>query len=153
MLVGRWPRVTADGVALATLEAAASGGFSEVERLGAAIETVVADTVRTQAEAGLDLVNDGDVRWPDPGAALLRSLASGDTGDTGHLVRNWLTSSALTEHVVAQVLPGPYTLGRTVEAGVAAADRREFTLELADRMGGELVALTTAGCAMVVVEE
>ena len=54
---------------------------------------------------------------------------------TGHLVRGWLTTSALTDRVVAQVIPGPYSLGLRVHGGAEAADRHEFTLELAARLG------------------
>ena len=131
MLLGRWPRITADGVPLASLEPRSPSGFAAVERVGAAIEDVVADVVRSQADAGLDLVTDGDVRWADPEATLLRALADGDMGSRGHLVRGWLATSALTDRVVAQVLPGPYSLGRRVQAGADAAERREFTLDLA----------------------
>ena len=116
MLVGRWPRITADGVPLATLQAEIPSGFEAVERVGAAIEAVVADVVRSQADAGLDLVTDGDVRWADPEATLLRALATGDMGSRGHLVRGWLATSAMTDRVVAQVLPGPYSVGRRVQA-------------------------------------
>jgi methionine synthase II (cobalamin-independent) len=153
MLVGRWPRVTADGVPLATLEAEVSTGFDAVERLGAAIEAVVADVVRSQSDAGLDLVTDGDVRWADPEATLLRALAAGDMGSRGHLVRGWSGTSALTDRVVAQVIPGPYSTGRRVQAGADAADRREFTLDLASRLNVELLGLAEAGCPMAVIEE
>ena len=153
MLNGRWPRVTEDGTDLSFLEAGTTAGFEAVKRLGEETEALVAGVVRAQAEAGLDLVTDGDVRWPDPGAALLRALAADDTGPQGHLLRGWLTSSALTNRVVAQVVPGPYSLGRRVQGDAVAADRQEFTLELAARLGRELVALAEAGCAMAVIEE
>jgi hypothetical protein len=153
MLIGRWPRITADGTDLSFLEAGITAGFDAVEHLGKETEALVAGVVRAQAEAGLDLVTDGDVRWPDPGAALLRALAADDTGPQGHLLRGWLTSSALTDRVVAQVIPGPYSLGRRVQGDAEAADRQEFTLELAARLGRELVALAEAGCAMAVIEE
>jgi methionine synthase II (cobalamin-independent) len=153
MLTGRWPRITADGTDLSFLEAGITAGFDAVEHLGKSIEALVGDIVRAQADAGLDLVTDGEVRWPDPGAALLRALAADDTGPNGHLLRGWLTSSALTDHVVAQVVPGPYSLGRRVQADASAADRQEFTLELAARLAGELAALAGAGCAMAVIEE
>jgi hypothetical protein len=153
MLVGRWPRVTSDGVPLATLEAEMPSGFAAVERVGAAVDAVVADVVRSQADAGLDLVTDGDVRWADPEATLLRALAEGDMGSRGHVVRGWLSTSAMTDRVVAQVLPGPYSTGRRVQAGADPAERREFTLDLASRLNVELLGLAENGCPMAVVEE
>ena len=45
--------------------------------------------VRAQLDAGLELVTDGLVRWPDPAAALLDAIRAGDTGADGLLVRAW----------------------------------------------------------------
>ncbi len=156
MLNGRWPRVTADGRDVATLEAEAAGeeaGGDAEPRLRAAVDQLAVDAVRAQEAAGIDLVTDGQVRWADMGAAVLRALASRDTGHTGLLARTWRATAALTERIVAQPVPGPYSLGRRVEADGDAEGRSAFTLELADVLAGELRALAAAGCPMVLVEE
>ena len=151
MLNGRWPRVTSTGIDLAALEAKATGTAVEARR--EAIEVLVTDVVRAQEAAGFDLIVDGQVRWPDTGAAVLRALADGFTGGDGLLVRTWRSTAALTDRATAQVVPGPYSLGRRVRAGLDAEARSTFTAEMADALGGELRALAAAGCPMVQVDE
>jgi hypothetical protein len=69
MLHGAWPLTAdeADGDVRSRVEAA----------------------VRAQLDAGLELVSDGLVRWPEPAAALLEAMAAGATGEDGLLVRAW----------------------------------------------------------------
>ena len=50
-------------------------------------------------------------------------------------------------------MPGPYSRRAARQAGADAAERREFTLELASRLAVELLGLAEAGCPMAVVEE
>ena len=64
----------------------------------------------------------------------------------------WRSTAALTDHPVAQAVPGPYSLGRRTGRGSAMA-RRKRTLALADTLGAALAALAAAGCPVVVVEE
>lgn len=110
----------------------------------------VAWAVRTQIEAGLDLVTDGGVRWADAGVAVLDAIESGDTGADGRLVRAWRDASGAAEVAagvaVAAVVPGPWSLaGRAGERGRAVTLARE--------LARELNALADAGCPLVVVEE
>ena len=77
----------------------------------------MAEVVGVQVAAGLDLVTDGQVRWADPGAALLRALGDGDTGADGLLVHAWRSTAALTDGVAAQSIAGPYSLGLRVHEG------------------------------------
>ncbi len=160
MLSGRWPRIAADGSRLASLEQEvasfeAPGPAQQAAqvRLAAAVDRLVEEVVQAQEAAGLDLVTDGQVRSADPGSDLLRAFQTGRTGDRGLLVRSWRATSALTDRTVAQTVPGPYSLGRRVTEGQEAGARSDFTLELADRLGGELRALAAAGCPVVLVEE
>jgi len=153
MLHGRWPRVSASGVSLADLERDVAAGVVPAERLGFAMDELVAEVVGVQVAAGLGLVTDGQVRWADPGAAVLRALRDDDTGADGLLVNAWRSTAALTDGVTAQAIAGPYSLGLRVHAGADAERRTEFTLELAARLGAELVALAAAGCPMAHVEE
>ena len=75
MLQGPWPRMSEAGASIADLEAEVAAELLAPARLEAAIEELVAEVVGVQAAAGLDLVTDGQVRWPDPGAAVLAALA------------------------------------------------------------------------------
>ena len=153
MLNGRWPRVTADGVALADLEAEVVAERTPVDTLGLAIDDLVAEVIRVQAEAGLDLVTDGKVRWANPDAVLLRALADGDVGDEGLLVRTWQAAAALADRPVAQPIAGPYTLARRIHPDRSATQRTAFTLEFAAHLAAELNALAAAGCPMALIEE
>ncbi len=153
MLNGRWPRVTADGLTLADLEGDVAAERMPAEALGSAIDDLVAHVVGVQADAGLDVVTDGNVRFPDPGAALLRALADNDLGPQGYLVGTWQAAASLTDRVVAQSIPGPYSLARRVHMDQSALQRTDFTLEMATHLAAELRALAAAGCQMALIEE
>ncbi len=154
MLSGRWPRTTAEGLDVASLEAAAATGDAGArDRLESTIETLVAEAVRAQEAAGLDLVTDGQVRSADPGAAVLRAVHADDLGADGPITRAWRETAVLTERTVAQVIPGPYSLGRRGTEGQDPEARAEITLELAGRLARQLGSLHAAGCPMVHVEE
>ncbi|HEY4753174.1 MAG TPA: hypothetical protein VIH37_07810, partial [Candidatus Limnocylindrales bacterium] len=77
MLQGPWPRVTADGLDLAALEAEVAAGEAEPAALAAATDRLVSEVVAIQAEAGLELLSDGQVRWPDMADAVRQSIADG----------------------------------------------------------------------------
>jgi hypothetical protein len=145
--------VSEAGASIADLEAEVAAGSLDPARLEVATEELVAEVVGAQAAAGLDLVTDGQVRWPDLGAAILGALGQGDTGDDGLLARTWRATAALSDRVTAQAVPGPYSLGRRVHERLDPGRRTGFTHELADRLAGELAALATAGCQLVEVEE
>lgn len=171
MLSGAWPRVTADGLDLASLEADVAAGRRPDADLRAALEALVVEAVGAQVDAGMGFVTDGHVRWADPEAAVLEALATGDTGPDGLLLRAWRATAAAaarTESDVpatgtgglaaatgvpaAQAIPGPYSLGRRGSSALAG-DREGRTLRIAEVMAGELEALARAGCPLVVVEE
>jgi hypothetical protein len=154
MLSGPWPRVTFGGLALAALEADVAAGTATRDALAAAVDTVVAEAVAAQVEAGIGLVTDGDVRWPDAQAAALAAIAASDTGPDGRLVRAWRATAALTELPCAQSVPGPWSLavrdvGGWGDPGVVTGR----AAELADALAADLAALEAAGCPVVVVRE
>jgi hypothetical protein len=153
MLSGRWPRTMADGSDVAALETAAETDADARKELREAIETLVADAVRAQEDAGLDLITDGQVRTVDLGVAVLHAVRGNDLGVDGPITRAWRATAALTDRTVAQVVPGPYSLGRRVTEGQDPMARSEFTLELAGHLGQQLRSLQAAGCPMVQVEE
>src|SRR5918995_4006775 len=120
------------------------------ERVGAA--------VRAQLDAGLELVTDGLVRWPDPAATLLDAIRDRATGRDGLIVRAWREAAEIAAMLAepdphrrppttAAVLTGPYTLARS--AGFDA----QATATLALRLHDELLALAEAGCTIAVIDE
>ncbi len=154
MLNGPWPRVSTGGDRLADLEAAVAAGRAASTDLAVAIDRVAAEAVTAQVEAGLGLLTDGSVRWPDPARAVSEALRQGDAGPGGMLVRAWCATAALTGTPVAQPIPGPWTLA--TGEGVAAGNPRRVAsraVELADALAGELAALAAAGCPVVQVME
>ena len=118
----------------------------------ASIRVILAE----QAEAGLGLLTDGSLRWPDPLDALGRALLATDPlrphqGRPLTVGAAWTFAAAAAGGVpVKQCLPGPFSLGRRF----AAADRRtELTLAFADVLAAELVDLAAAGCPFVQIDE
>jgi len=154
MLAGSWPRLTADGVSLAELEAGLAGGRLAAAEVAAAVDRVVAEAVAAQVEAAMGLVTDGGVRWADPVQSLLEALRDGDTGTPGMLVRAWRAAADLTDLPVAARLTGPWTLALLDVGGWGDASVVPGRAgELADALAAELEALAAAGCPVVVVEE
>jgi methionine synthase II (cobalamin-independent) len=171
MLQGAWPRVTSDGIDLAALEADVAAGSADAATLAAATEALVVEVLGAQAEAGLDLLTDGQVRWPDLAEAVRLSIFEGRFDAERPLVAAWKAAAALAPEgtTVAQAMPGPFTLGRlAIDDAVArtkaageeppepmglTAARFDVTLAVAESLSQEIEALIAAGCRMIVVEE
>ncbi len=171
MLYGAWPRITSDGVDIAALEAAVRDGREAPALLEATLAGLVAEVIAAQAQAGMDLVTDGQVRWADMGVAVLDAAATGSLGADGPLVTAWRAASGAAPAGVtlAQAVPGPYTLGRrAIEVAVgnaiaageeppprsrSEAARGEVTVAFSDGLAREIEALAAAGCRMILVEE
>lgn len=121
------------------------------------VRTRVEGAVRAQLEAGMELVTDGLVRWPDPAAALLDAIEAADTGADGLLVRAWRETADVAAELAeaadapppttAAVLTGPFSVATAAGLGARA------TTTLARRLHDELVALGEAGCALAVIDE
>lgn len=116
----------------------APDGIEPIEPIDDAIEAVV----RAQEAAGLEPITDGRLR--DPGMERL-----------GTALELWRFTAALTDRVVKQAVPGPYTLGwRGVTGGGGGdADRVARTLAFAKVVRREVEALAAAGCPIVEIEE
>ncbi|MEO8273281.1 MAG: hypothetical protein ABI620_04380 [Chloroflexota bacterium] len=111
--------------------------------------------IRAQEDAGLEPLTDG--RLSDPGfGRLIASLSGGIALDPGP-VAAWRFAAALTERAVKQTLPGPYSLGHTIDAsgapGPSGVDRATRTVACADALRQEIQALVAAGCPMIEIEE
>ena len=171
MLQGAWPRVTSDGIDLAALEADVAAGRADAEALERATNQLVAEVLAAQAEAGMDLLTDGQVRWPSLAEAVRIALFERRFEAERPLVAAWKAATAVAPEgtTVAQALPGPYTLGRraiedalrrTRDAGEAPPSAAELnaakfdvTLSIAHSLADEVEALVAAGCRVIVVEE
>lgn len=123
-------------------------------------DTAVAAVLEAQARAGLEPFTDGRLRATGfLGNFIHLESVAGRPGEerlTG--VPSWrrpLTVQAwrfATEHaagLVKQALPGPYTLGRRLGVG----DPERATSAFATAVRSELLALATAGCALIEIEE
>lgn len=154
MVHGAWPRVTHDGVDLDALEAEVAAGRATEAAVREATERLAAEVVQIQVDAGLELVTDGQVRFPDLaafGTAALSAIAV-QKADPDFFTQAWRATAGLTDRPVAQAVPGPYSLGRGAIDGPAAA-RWNLTLAFAEALGTELRTLADAGCPVVIVEE
>jgi putrescine---pyruvate transaminase len=103
------------------------------------VERRIRALLALQVEAGLELLTDGQLRWPDLSTAILapRSCPT--------LAEAWAAASAAVPGaVVKQSVPGPLTLagrtGRPVE-------------EMAELAAAAVEELVAAGCAVIEVEE
>ncbi|MEW6223521.1 MAG: hypothetical protein AB1627_02715 [Chloroflexota bacterium] len=154
---GAWPRITTDGLDLAVLEADVAAGRADEAALRDTVEALVADVVAAQVEAGVELVTDGQVRWPDMAMAVVTALADASAGGRQPLLEAWQATASLTDRAVAQAVPGPYSMGWRAAGGAAPEPaeptRADRTLALADALAREVRALADAGCPVILVEE
>lgn len=154
--------------------ARADRGEASPDDVRAAEEETTVAALAEQAEAGLDLVTDGQIRWPDPITYVVRGL---EGFESGGLLR-WFDSNTYyrqpravgevrwthpilaedlafaTRHAsrpVKAVVTGPYTLGALSDPGDRSVER--VTLELADALNRELRALAAAEPAWIQLDE
>ena len=142
-----------------------------------AVEDEVAQHVaREQAEIGLDVVTDGQVRWYDPISHLARHCEGIEINgllryfDTNFYYRQPVVSGrirrrepilrrefevarAATDRVVKPVLTGPYSLacGSILEGGYR--NRQELARAYAEVLAAEVADLVHAGAALIQVDE
>ena len=114
MLHGGLPRITQDGVDLDALEAAVKAGTASAEALHEAIDRLVAEVVAAQVDVSLELVTDGQVRWPDLAAAVLAEL--GGAADT--------SAPAPASDPAPASAPAPAEATAPVSASAPAPSRR-----------------------------
>lgn len=121
----------------------------------ATADRLVREVIGDQVEAGLGLLTDGAVRWPDPAGLLGRRLGGGvglPRWTEPLTVAAWSMARSVAGDVpVKQCLPGPYSLG--VGFANDAERRPALTLAFAEALAAELEALTAAGCPFIQVDE
>ncbi len=153
------------------------GRISEQD-LRKAERLTIAEVIREQIAAGVELVTDGQVRWYDPVSHLACALENVRPGgllrffDTNFFFRQpvvegeprWVRS-VLAEDVrtaldsstrpVKAMLTGPYTTARLsiVNAPELAGDVRRLTLLFAEAYAREVEAAAKAGAKVIQVDE
>ena len=148
------------------------------EQFEAVQAAVTREIIQVQAEAGLDLVTDGQVRWHDPISHLAGRLDGVKINgllrffDTNTYFRQpvvigrlaWRASVAAPEYRAAvaaatrpvkPVLTGPYTLARlsVVETDHYKKDFRALILDYAEAVAREVEALAAAGATVIQIDE
>ena len=143
-----------------------------------AIQTsVVQEIVREQAEAGLDLVTDGQIRWYDPMSHFAGRLAGVKINgllrlfDTNFyirqpvivdrlawsgpiLVREYRSAQAVSPKPIKVTLTGPYTLGRfSIVESPRYRDLPEVVADYTEAIMKEVEALAHAGTTLIQIEE
>jgi methionine synthase II (cobalamin-independent) len=120
------------------------------------LDVLVRQVLAEQLEAGLALLTDGWLRWPDPVDALGRALLGTDPDaprrDGPLTVDAWRSTADAAGGVpVKQGLPGPYSLGRRFAQRESA--RPDLTRAFAEALAAELVDLAVTGCPFIQVDE
>jgi len=132
--------------------------------------------VREQAEAGLDILTDGQIRWNDPVSHVARGLSGfriegllrtfdtntyyrqpAATGPIGRerpfLVEAFrFAAAAAAPRPVKAIVTGPLTLSR-LSRDARGRSRQHLTLEIASALNRELRDLEAAGAALIQVDE
>jgi 5-methyltetrahydropteroyltriglutamate--homocysteine methyltransferase len=145
--------------------------FEKIER------SVVAEVIREQEAAGLDLVTDGQVSWADPVSHLMTKLDGVRSNgllrflDTNFYLRQpvveaklrrrhplitgeYRRAARLARSPVKVVLTGPYTLAHlSVLATTAYRSTAALAFDLAVHLAEEVSALVAAGTRFLQVDE
>ncbi len=148
-----------------------SGEFEEIQL------SLVREVVQEQAEAGLDLVTDGQIRWYDPishfagrlgGVKINGLLRFFDTNfyirqpvvidrlswKGPILVEEYRSAQAVSPKPVKVTLTGPYTLGRfSIRESPHYRDLPELVAGYTDAIMKEVEALATAGATLIQIDE
>lgn len=175
---GSYPRIgDSDELQLLRKTFAAIDRKEKTEKdLVAAQNTVTEWAVKEQAEADLDFVTDGMIRWNDPISHLLRGIQNVEINgllrffDTNcyfrqpvikgkvapgkpKLVEEFKVAQAFTKTAVKPVLTGPFTLAHLsiLESGYGNA--ASLTEDLADVVASEVEALVAAGAKLIQIDE
>ena len=175
-LAGAYPRTPLRGTPFRLRAAYGRLERGEIDATGfrAVQDDLVRELLAEQADAGLELLTDGQVRWDDPLSPLTHGLDGVEaTGllrwfDTNTYFRqpratralawrgpitldDWRFAAGATSLPVKQCLVGPYTLGRLADSGDVG--RETLTLATAEALREEIRALLDAGAPVVQVDE
>src|SRR5436190_17879620 len=175
--VGSYPRPPREGgqFRLRKTLQALDRGEASAEDVDAAQDTLVADILAEQADAGVELVTDGQVRWDDPLTRLADGLegfsvsgllryfdnntyfrqpvVKGPVGRSAPiLVNEFRFASANSRVPVKAVLCGPYTLA-ALSHDEHYGDPAALTRDLASALNAEARELAAAGATVIQFDE
>jgi 5-methyltetrahydropteroyltriglutamate--homocysteine methyltransferase len=176
-VVGSYPRPPAEGgeFRLRKTLQAVDRGEATPDDVRAAEDELTAEILAEQAEAGVDLVTDGQVRWDDPltrvtegldGFAISGLIRFFDNNtyfrqpvvkgpvrrSAPILVDEFTFASANSSKPVKAVLCGPYTLA-SLSADEHYGDRAALLRDLAAALRDEARDLAAAGAAVIQFDE
>jgi 5-methyltetrahydropteroyltriglutamate--homocysteine methyltransferase len=159
-----------------------TAGYAETvqqygDRLQEILDRATALVVREQVELGVDIPTDGEIRRENfvhyhcrhlPGidfetlserqmrgrcAALLPTIVGPIRAGPPFLVRDWQVAQSATRQPVKITVPGPLTIGESVDDDYYRHDARLRGAALADALNVEIRRLADAGCPVIQVDE
>ncbi|MDO8615778.1 MAG: uroporphyrinogen decarboxylase family protein [Dehalococcoidia bacterium] len=145
------------------------------EELAGVEDEVTIEVINEQAQAGVDIVSDGQVRWDDDQTYVMRRLQGVEIGglqrylDTNTyyrqpeitgavrwlepvLVRHWQFAQEHSPQPVKAIVPGPYTLA-ALSLDKHYGSREKLSLALAEQLRFEIDTLVAAGCRHIQVND
>ena len=145
------------------------------EELARIEDEVTIEVIEEQAEAGVDIISDGQVRWDDDQTHIMRGLGNVEIGalqrylDTNTyyreaeiagavswrepiLVRDYRFAAENSPKPVKAVITGPYTLA-TLAVDKHYGSREKLAMALAEELRNEVQALAQAGASMIQVND
>jgi 5-methyltetrahydropteroyltriglutamate--homocysteine methyltransferase len=176
-VVGNYPKIPdlpAPGRWRTAVEKFQRGEITE-EELRRVEDEVTVEVLREQAEAGVDLVTDGQIRWEDGQTYFAKRLtgfsidglqryfdtnvyyrepvAEGEVRWVAPItVRDFEFARANSPKPVKPVITGPYTIAR-LSQNKYYPSLRDFVLALARALNQEMRALEAAGAEIIQVDE
>ena len=159
-----------------------TAGYAETarrhgKRLQEILDRATALVVREQADLGIDIPTDGEIRRENfvhyhcrhlPGIdfetlserqmrgryqALLPTIVGPIQAGPPFLVRDWQVAQSATRQPVKITVPGPLTIGDSVADDYYRDDARSRGAALADALNVEIRRLADAGCPVIQVDE
>ena len=145
------------------------------EELARIEDEVTIEVIEEQAEAGVDIISDGQVRWDDDQTHIMRGLGNVEIGalqrylDTNTyyreaeiagavswrepiLVRDYRFAAENSPKPVKAIITGPYTLA-TLAVDKHYGSREKLAMALAEELRNEVQALAQAGASMIQVND
>ena len=147
------------------------------EDFGKVQDSVVSEVIEEQAQAGCELVTDGQIRWYDPISHLAGRLSHVEidgllrffdtnfyfrqpvmkgkvTRDGPIIVEEFRYAQKVSPQPIKPILTGPYTLAfSSIRQTPAYDDLSRLVLDLSKALAQEVSALTEAGAQLIQVEE
>lgn len=176
-VVGHYPKIggRSRGPNLRTAIASYEAGKITLEELHRIEDEVTKEVLAEQAQAGIDLLTDGQIRWEDGQTYFARRIAGFTINglvryfDTNTYYRQpvaegkvfWQGPITLRDYQFARqhspkpvkpVVTGPYTLAR-LSLHPAYPDPEPFLMQLADILNQELLALQAENPPLIQVDE